>query len=63
MATADLDPEEFEALEEREILYDLRRERKEHGVSERAALDAGRAAESRYDFAGYPIRDDTDAAL
>ncbi len=54
-ATGDMDDEDLETFEQGEILNEQRREAEERDARERAAMDAIRAAEPRYDFSGYPV--------
>ncbi len=53
--TAGMDDDDLETFEQAAIFQEQIREREEREARERAAMDAIRAMEIRYDFAGYPI--------
>lgn len=55
LTTVDMDDEDLEAFEQRQILDEQRRERDARDQQERARLEAWREAEPRYDHSGYPI--------
>ncbi len=57
LETHDLDETALDDYEQRVIFEDQRRKREERDARERAAMDAVKAAEPRYDYAGYPLQD------
>ena len=50
-----MDDDDLETFEQAAIFQEQIQEREEREARERAAMEAIRSAEPRYDFAGYPL--------